>query len=288
MDKYLKAKQKTINQALKKWLPPKNKSTLTRAMHYSVFAGGKRFRPILMLAVADALGHDPKKILPFACAIELVHTFTLIHDDLPAMDNDDYRRGKPTCHRVFGEDMAILTGDALHALAFEIIASQNKFFSSTVLLAMVKELASALGVEGVTGGQVKDLEAEGKNISLKELYAIHNDKTARLIVAAVTIAAMACSSRAQTRIKLADYARHLGLTFQIKDDILDQVATFKTLGKKPKGDIKNKKATFPGLMGLDTAKKRAKEEAAITINAVSFLGEHGKILRFLVEYIVNK
>jgi len=264
--------KKTIDRELNRCLPKKGK--LAKAMRYSVFAGGKRFRPILCLATAEALGMKPEKVLPFACAVELVHTFTLIHDDLPAMDNSDFRRGKPTCHKVFGEAIAILAGDALNTIAFKVISAYPE---------AARELSGAL-LEVVVG-QAADLEAAGKRLSLKQLRNIHLWKTAALLKACVRGTAFICNASSLKVKVLTAYAEHLGLAFQITDDILDATSSQKKLGKPVKADIGK---GFPYLVGLEKSKKLAEEEKNKAIAALSSFDEKAALLREIASYVVKR
>lgn len=260
---------KELRSVLKKF-----KGKLGKAMRYSVFAGGKRFRPALCFATAEALGCSKNKVLSFACAVELVHTFTLIHDDLPAMDNADFRRGKPSCHKVFGEDIAILAGDALNTLAFDIIAEYPE---------ASRELSKAL--LKVVEGQVADLESTGKKISLSELISIHRLKTGALLCACVRGSALICkASPAQIRA-LTSYAEHLGLAYQITDDILDVTSTSKKLGKPVGADIKK---GFPYLVGLESSQRMVKEEKEKAILALKIFGREADRLRNIAEYVAER
>lgn len=261
-----------INRELDRYLPKKGK--LARAMRYSVFAGGKRFRPLLCIAVAKVFGCSPRKAMPFACAVEMIHTFTLIHDDLPSMDNANIRRGKPTCHRVFGEGLAILAGDALNTLAFKIIADYP---------AASAELAGAL-LE-VVEGQVKDIESAGRKISLEGLKKIHRWKTAALLCACVRGTALICKTSPKKVKALASYAEHLGLAFQIADDILDVTSTSKKLGKPTRADIKK---GFPYMVGLDKSRKMADEEKNRAIRSLRIFGGKADNLRKIAEYVIER
>lgn len=212
---HIKKKREIVNQALDRCIPDENKEpkSLHQAMRYSVFAGGKRLRPILAIASFEAVGGKGKAILPVACAIEMIHTYSLIHDDLPCMDDDDFRRGKPTLHKVYGDGMAVLAGDALHALAFELLLqSKNP--------QVVYEVAKAIGTEGMIGGQVKDLEAEGKKVSLKQVEYIHTHKTGKLLRASVRAGAILGGADKATLSALSGYGEKFGLAFQKIDDIL--------------------------------------------------------------------
>lgn len=265
-------KLRKINQALNKYLPKNGK--LAKAMRYSVFAGGKRFRPILCLAAARALGCSKKKVLPFACAVELVHTFTLIHDDLPAIDNADFRRGKPTLHKKFDEATAILAGDALNTLAFKIISDCPE---------ASRQLSGAL-LE-VVEGQVADLESEGKKTSLRELISIHQRKTGSLLKACARGAALICQASAKQVKALTAYAEHLGLAFQIADDILDVTSTRKQLGKPVGADSKK---GFPYAVGLDKSRAMAEKEKNKAIKALIIFGKKAKVLRELANNVLSR
>jgi len=254
-----------VSEALNKYLPKKGK--LAKAMRYSVFAGGKRFRPQVCLATAKALGKNPKKVLPIACAIEMLHTFTLIHDDLPAMDNSDLRRGKLTCHKKFDEATAILAGDALNTLAFEILAKETKNAQ------VVEEVASAL--MKVVYGQVLDMEAEGKKISYKQLIEIHENKTAALLVACVRACAIHLNASKKQLKALTDYAKHLGLAFQITDDILDATSSREKLGKPVGADVKK---GFPYVVGLNKSRELASLEIKKAFSALKMFRKRAQEL----------
>jgi geranylgeranyl diphosphate synthase type II len=266
---------KNINDYLNKYLPPKGK--LAEAMRYSVFAGGKRFRPLLCFAAAYALGKNPRKVLPIAAAIEMIHTFTLIHDDLPAMDNSDYRRGKPACHKKFDEATAILAGDALNTLAFGILAKE------TGDTRVIDEIASAL--MEVVEGQVLDLESEGKRISLKKLMTIHGLKTAALLKACLRASAIYLGADAKQLKALTDYAFHLGLAFQIADDILDATSSREKLGKPAKADVRK---GFPYLLGLEKSRKLAKGEGDKAVSALKGFGRGADALREIAGFVVRR
>ncbi|MEE8638142.1 MAG: farnesyl diphosphate synthase [Candidatus Margulisiibacteriota bacterium] len=265
--------KKAVDGALDKYLPRKGK--LSRAMRYSVFAGGKRFRPMLCMAAAKALGKDPKRVLPIACAIEMIHTYTLIHDDLPAMDNSDFRRGKLTCHKKFGEATAVLAGDALNALAFEILARETK--NSKVICEISRALLQ------VVAGQMLDLEHEGKRVGLQTLKTIHRKKTAALLLACVRSPAIYLGTTAKGLRALTSYAEHLGIAFQIADDILDATSTRKKLGKPVKADIKK---GFPYIAGLERSRKMAEQEKNRAVVALKIFGKKAYILREIAEFVV--
>ncbi|MCU0641548.1 MAG: polyprenyl synthetase family protein [Candidatus Margulisbacteria bacterium] len=261
-----------VNRALDRYLPRKSK--LARAMRYSVFAGGKRFRPILCLAVAQALGKPAKKVLPFACAVEMIHTFTLIHDDLPAMDDSQLRRGKPTCHKVYGEALAILAGDALNTLAFAIIADRP---------AAVLELAQAALT--VVEGQVADVTAPQRRLTLQKLRAIHRWKTAALLSACVRGAAQLCGATGRQLKALTAYAEHLGMAFQIADDILDVTATAAQLGKPVRSDVKK---GFPYVVGLNRSRQMAAAEKERALAALRPFGPKAARLAELARFVTER
>ena len=255
-----------LNKQLSKFLPKKGK--LAKAIRYSVFAGGKRFRPQLCLATAKALGKNPKKVLPIACAIEMLHTFTLIHDDLPAMDNSDLRRGKLTCHKKFDEATAILAGDALNTLAFEILSKETKNAQ------VVEEVANAL--MKVVHGQVLDMAAEGKKISYKQLIEIHENKTAALLVACVRACAIYLKATKKQLKALTNYAKHLGLAFQINDDILDATSSREKLGKPVGADLKK---GFPYIVGLKKSKQLVSLEVKKGLSSLKIFGKKAQGLK---------
>jgi len=273
---------KLIDKELRLFLPRDN-SKISKAMRYSIFAGGKRFRPRLMIEAALCCGGNIKDVLPAACAVEMVHTFTLIHDDLPAMDNSDLRRGKPTCHKVFGEDIAILAGNALNTLAFEVIAKNIKL---TKVPQIVAELSEAL--IKVVRGQELDLSAEGKKISLRQLETIHLLKTAALIEASVRIGAVIANARDAQIDALTGYARHLGLAFQIADDILDEVSSRSVLGKPAGADQRSKKATYPSILGLKAALQLAEQNKNEAISNLKIFKNKAEILIMIADFAVRR
>jgi geranylgeranyl diphosphate synthase type II len=282
-EKYLAKKSAEVDLALKKYLP-KGKSTLVKAMRYSMFAGGKRFRPVLMLAVAESLGKPTSLVLPAACAIEMIHTFTLIHDDLPAMDDAELRRGKPTNHMVFGEDIAVLAGDGLLNEAFLVLAKNlpAKLSSQVTIY-----FANALGIDGVVEGQVRDLEAEGKSLTIKELAQIHERKTGALLEGAMAAAALLSSASKKQTKSLLEYSKAMGLVFQIKDDLLDATATAEELGKNP-SDEKLSKQTYVKILGVEGAKKACDLELAKAKKALKTINLEKSVLAELVDYAANR
>ena len=260
---------------------------LTQAMEYSLMAGGKRLRPILLMATADAAGDNGEKYLQIASALEMIHTYSLIHDDLPATDNDDYRRGKLTNHKVFGEAMAILAGDALLTLAFEV-ALRQRDVPNEILLAVLKEISIAAGAAGMVGGQVIDLRSEGIQIDLSTLKAMHMGKTGALFRAAIRSGALLAQAPAEKLNALTVYAENFGLAFQITDDILDVEGDEKILGKAIGSDAKNNKSTYVSLTSLAEAKELAKKAVDAAIDALKIFGAEADFLRELVQFLIER
>ncbi|MGH8100235.1 MAG: polyprenyl synthetase family protein, partial [Chthoniobacterales bacterium] len=256
---YIASRQKTIDRALDRFLPKENAkpATIHKAMRYSLFAGGKRLRPILCLAAAEACGGKVDHALPLACAMECIHTYSLVHDDLPSMDNDDFRRGRPTCHKVFGDGVAVLAGDALLTIAFEIIsqAKPPRRYDMSILL---HEVAVAAGSQKLIAGQVADLEAEGKKVGRAELRYIHENKTAAILTTSVRLGAMSANANAKQLEAISDFGRFLGLAFQVIDDILDITQTSEKLGKSAGKDVTAQKATYPAVIGLEKSRAEAR------------------------------
>ena len=281
LKKYLERRRKVVDEALDNYLPKEKDEPkiIHRAMRYSVFAGGKRLRPILAMASFELVGGKGNSILPAACALELIHTYSLIHDDLPCMDDDDLRRGKPTSHKVFGEGMAVLAGDALHALAFEVLLKARR-------IDIVSEIAKAIGTKGMIGGQVADLEAEGKKISLSKVDYIHTHKTAALIKASIRAGALLGEASSEKLNFLSGYGEKIGLAFQITDDILDVVGKEKMMGKKTGAD--QNKATYPKLIGVEKSKQKAKQLVEKAKGELEVFGDKGLILKELADFIVNR
>jgi len=282
-----------VDAALERWLPqPRGpEARLQEAMRYSVIGGGgKRVRPVLVYATGQAMQVSPQQLDGIACAVEMIHAYSLIHDDLPAMDNDDLRRGRPTCHIAYDEATAILAGDALQALAFEILASDPSLSChAQVRIDMIRLLAQASGSLGMAGGQAIDLAAVGKSLSLAELENMHRLKTGALIRASVLLGAM-CSSQANADklAKLDVYATCVGLAFQIHDDILDVVADTATLGKPQGSDQMQNKPTYPALLGLDGARKLAQSQHQQALAALEGFDSRADTLRQLSAYIVER
>ena len=259
---------------------------LDEAMRYSTLAGGKRFRPALVILTARLLGADDEAAMPAACAIEMVHTYSLIHDDLPAMDNDDLRRGRPTSHKVFGEAMAILAGDALLTEAFAVLARGRRAGPGKSQL--VAELAAAEGAAGMVGGQAADLDAERNPDSTVRVETIHARKTARMIEAAVTMGAVVGKAGRRTAGQLALYGRHLGMAFQIADDILDARGSTEELGKTAGKDAARRKRTYVSVYGLQEAEHRARAELNTALNAIAEFGDKADPLRDLARFCVER
>jgi geranylgeranyl diphosphate synthase type II len=287
---YLRARQREIDRALNRYLPKASTRpvTLHKAMRYSLFAGGKRLRPILCLAAAEACRGKTNNSLPLACALECIHTYSLVHDDLPSMDNDDYRRGRPTCHKVFGEGIAVLTGDALLTIAFEIVSSAKptpRYDLSTLL----HEVAVAAGSRKLIAGQVADLEAEGQNVEREQLRFIHENKTAAILTTSVRLGAMSANADAKRLRAITQFGRGLGLAFQVIDDILDVTQTSEILGKSAGKDIAAKKATYPAVIGLEKSRAEARRLTRQAHDALSiFRRGEAESLHALANYLVER
>ncbi|MEY2114371.1 MULTISPECIES: polyprenyl synthetase family protein [Rhodanobacter] len=278
-------------QALDRHLPPAGQSPteLHRAMRYAVLGGGKRLRPLLVYATAHALGEDGPQLDAAACAVELIHAYSLVHDDLPAMDDDALRRGRPTCHVVFGEAMAILAGDALQALAFEILADHaGDSADAATGIAMLRALGRACGAEGMAGGQALDLAAVGQALTLGELEHMHACKTGALIRASVHLGALAAGTGDSTLHALDRYAHAVGLAFQVRDDILDVEGESAVIGKTAGKDAAAAKPTFPSIIGLDASRARLAELTDTALAAVAPLGNRAALLEELARYAAHR
>jgi len=288
----MQAYQARVENTLARWLPAPETSPadLHQAMRYAALGGGKRIRPLLVYATGAALGVPDERLDAPACAIELIHSFSLVHDDLPAMDDDDLRRGKPTCHRAFSEAIAILAGDALQTLAFEILAGcSDAAIPAVQRLEMLSTLAQATGSRGMTGGQAIDLAAVGRELTLEELEAMHRRKTGALISASVQLGALAHDALDPTLMEpLMGYAQCLGLAFQIQDDVLDVEADTMTLGKTQGADEAQNKPTYPRLLGLDEAKERATGLVEQAIAAIAGFDQRADALRALARYVTQR
>ena len=258
---------------------------ILQAMEYSLMSGGKRLRPILLMSAADAISNDGEKFIRVACALEMIHTYSLIHDDLPAMDNDDYRRGKLTNHKVFGDATAILAGDALLTLAFEVMTRQEDV-APEVLLKVIREISTAAGVAGMVGGQSIDLQSEGKQIDFMTLRKMHLGKTGALFLASIRSGAILAGASREKLSDLTKYAENFGLAFQITDDILDVEGDEKNLGKPVGSDAKNNKSTYVSLMSLDEAKFLAEKTVDTAVDALKDFGSEADFLRELVKYLI--
>lgn len=286
---YLELKRARVEKALADHLSAYTDApeTLREAMAYSLLAGGKRLRPILAIAACEAVGGTEDDAIDAGCAVEFIHTYSLIHDDLPAMDDDDFRRGRPTSHKKFGEAMAILAGDALCADAFRVASARRKGREAAVA-DVVYELARASGAVGMVGGQVIDIEATGKKIDGAHLERLHRAKTGELLLVSVRMGARMGNASADQMERLSTYGRALGLAFQIVDDVLDITADLATLGKDPGSDREAGKTTFVDLLGVDGAKTRAKQVMDEGLTALDPLGEKAEALKALARYTVER
>lgn len=282
--------QQRANVALEHWLPADNirPNRLHEAMRYSVFNGGKRVRPLLVYLTGEALNVPVEHLDAPACAVEFIHAYSLVHDDLPAMDDDDLRRGKPTCHKAYDEATAILVGDGLQSLAFYALSHENKL-NAQKRLAMLKTLALASGSRGMVGGQMIDIEAIGNEINLVELENMHIHKTGALIRASVKLGVLASENASEDILnKLDHYAKCIGLAFQVKDDILDVEASTERLGKTQGADIANDKPTYPSLIGLKQAKQMAEDLLQNALESLQDFDEKAEPLRDMAKYIVTR
>ena len=288
---YLAERRALVDTALERHLPSEAAPPLTihRAMRYSVMAGGKRLRPILVIAGAEAVGGAATMVMPTACALEMIHTYSLIHDDLPAMDDDDYRRGRLTNHKVFGDAIAILAGDALLTLAFRLIADNADLVSDPrVIRDVVAEIADAAGTVGMVGGQVVDIESEGKAISAETLEYIHRHKTAALIRASLRVGAHLAGGDAKAVAAITEAGSDLGLAFQIVDDILDVEGSLEELGKTAGSDERKQKATYPGIHGREASRRQAKMLIDRAKERLGVFGQRSAPLLALADYVVER
>jgi geranylgeranyl diphosphate synthase type II len=297
---YLQGKKVIVDAALEKYFPSPSASeeeiklldSLQKAIRHSLFNGGKRIRPILSIAAFEAVGGKGNGILPFACALEMIHTYSLIHDDLPAIDNDDYRRGKPTCHKLFGEAVAILAGDALLTEAFRLMTNRNLheslFYDERLILDIINEVAQAAGILGMIGGQMLDIESEGREVDFPTLQFIHTHKTGALILASVRVGVKLGLANEETLKAFTRYGERVGLTFQITDDILNVEGKAMLLGKKTGSDLSKGKATYPSLLGLEESKRRAKKLVESAIDALSPFGPEADPLREIARFVIAR
>lgn len=286
---YLAERKAEVEQALDRSITVIYPEKIYEAMRYSLLAGGKRLRPILCLATCELAGGTREMAMPTACALEMIHTMSLIHDDLPAMDNDDYRRGQLTNHKVYGEDIAILAGDGLLSYAFEFVASQTTNVPPQRVLEVIAHLGRAVGAAGLVGGQVVDLESEGKtDITEEQLTFIHTHKTGALLEACVVSGAILAGASTENRERLSRYARKIGLAFQIVDDILDITATQEELGKTAGKDEQAQKATYPSLWGLEESKRRADQLIREAQAELAPFGEAATPLVAIAQFITSR
>jgi geranylgeranyl diphosphate synthase type II len=287
LQEFLKRCAKEVDAALDRYLPKATvkPATIHRAMRYSLFAGGKRMRPVLALAAAEACGGKFDAALPAACAVECVHTYSLIHDDLPCMDDDDMRRGRPTSHKVFGEGVAVLAGDALLTQAFEILAQAQPTKRHSIAT-MIRELADAAGSLKLIAGQVADLEGEGKKASRAQLRFIHERKTAAMIETSLRLGAMSANATPAQLDALTAFGRNLGLAFQVIDDILDVTQTSEKLGKSAGKDVAAEKTTYPSVIGLEASKREAKKLTTAALEALSPFGKRGAVLEAIADHLL--
>ena len=292
LKKYLQEKEDIVNKALDTLLPKEDEfpQRLHKAMRYSVFAGGKRIRPILAIAAAEVFGKTAANVINIACAIELIHTYSLIHDDLPAIDNDDLRRGLPTNHKVFGEAIALLAGDALLTKAFQIMSQPSAVSGqqSALILKSIHEIAKAAGSTGMVGGQVVDIESEGKEVAFPVLEYIHIHKTGELILASVKAGAILAGAENKELETITRYGEAIGLAFQIADDIIDVEGNKEDVGKNIGGDAKKGKVTYPSILGVDESRKRARELVDMAITALKDFDRKAEPLREIARYIVER
>ncbi|HYZ86995.1 MAG TPA: farnesyl diphosphate synthase [Bryobacteraceae bacterium] len=286
----MRVQQERIELALQRWVPPESSppETIHKAMRYSLFAGGKRIRPLLCLAAAQAVADDPVGVEDAACTLELIHTYSLIHDDLPALDNDDLRRGRPTNHKIFGDAMAILAGDALLTLAFQVL-SQLEHVDAVTRVRLVEELATASGtVRGMIAGQVHDIEGERQTPTSDLLEKIHRAKTGALLRASVRMGAIYAGASSEELIHLSCFGEHVGLAFQIVDDILDVEQPSEALGKTAGKDQAQEKITFPAVYGLDVSRRMAEEERLAALQHLRPFGARAAFLSEIADVVVRR
>jgi geranylgeranyl diphosphate synthase type II len=288
-EKQYKIYQQEVEQKLPQYIRAANNSeSLMKAMEYSLMLGGKRIRPVLALATCELLHQPTSQVLPAACALEMIHTYSLIHDDLPSMDDDDLRRGKPTNHKVYGEAIAILAGDGLLTEAFSCLSDPAWHLSDHQKIRVIHCVAEAAGAKGMVAGQVLDLEHEGKECNEQQLENIHLHKTGKLILASILAGAHAASAN-PTQIQTLDtFGRKIGLAFQIADDILDLTQTTEQLGKNAKSDLKKNKSTYPSLIGMDASKQKAEKLLTESLDLLSTFGERSTFLKELATLIVRR
>jgi geranylgeranyl diphosphate synthase type II len=292
LEAYLNDRRQLVDAALDRFLPSEDTPppSVHRAMRYSVLAGGKRLRPILVIAGAELVGAQSSRVMPTACALEMIHTYSLIHDDLPAMDDDDYRRGRLTNHKVFGDAIAILAGDALLTLAFQLVA-QNAALTGVdakVVCDVVAEIAEAAGTLGMVGGQVVDIESEGKTITPEALEYIHIHKTAALLRASLSVGARLGGADAAALAAVGEAGQSLGLAFQIVDDILDVEGSLETLGKTAGSDERKQKVTYPALHGIEASRREARRLIERTKSRLAVFGARAAPVCALADFVVER
>ncbi|MCD6486625.1 MAG: polyprenyl synthetase family protein [Syntrophobacterales bacterium] len=290
LEEYLETKKNLVDRALEEYFPERDgfSSEISESMRYSLFAGGKRIRPVLCVASAEAVGGREDAVLPIACAIEMIHTYSLIHDDLPLMDDDDYRRGKPSNHKVFGEGVAVLAGDALLTEAFSLLSGKTTGISPEKSLSIIHEISTAAGFQGMIGGQVADLRAEGKEVGMEEVNYIHINKTQALITVSIRAGAIAAGAGKDDLNALSEYGRKTGLAFQIADDILDIESSREILGKNTGSDEDSKKATYPALIGIEESKKRTRKLVEDALSDINRFDEKALPLRMIARFIAER
>ena len=288
---YLARRAAEVNQWLDRLVPSETTppEQLHRAMRYSLLAGGKRLRPSLTLAAGEGLGAETDDLMPAACAIEMIHTYSLIHDDLPAMDNDDLRRGRPTCHRAFGEAVAILAGDALLTQAFRVLSADSPRRDPDRQVRVIREIATAAGTaDALIGGQIKDIESEGKTVDASTLEYIHRSKTGAMITASVVVGGIIAGANDEQIDRLRSYGERIGLAFQIADDILDVTSTSEQLGKTPGKDQAANKATYPAIHGIEASNERARQLVEEAVDIAANLHLRTGVLEDMARFIIAR
>ncbi len=288
---YSLERREWVEHALDLFVPPAHlkPNSLHESVRYSLFCGGKRLRPLLTIAGAEIVGGNGQNVLPLACAVECIHTFSLIHDDLPAIDNDDLRRGHPTNHKVYGEAIAILSGDALLALSFELIGKSRQHASAENVLRVLDMIAKATGTDGMVGGQVVDIQSEGKSdLDLETVKWIHGRKTGALLTASLVGGALLAGASPQQEAALTTYGENMGIAFQITDDLLDIYGDAEKLGKPVGSDLKNDKATYPKLLGIETSQRMATEAHNKAVESLTMFGDKAQPLTALADYMIGR
>ncbi|HPL64256.1 MAG TPA: polyprenyl synthetase family protein [Syntrophales bacterium] len=290
LEAYLRKRKEAVDQALERFLPGADRfpEQIFKSVRYSVFAGGKRVRPIMCIAAAEAVCGRSEHALPAACAIEMIHSYSLIHDDLPAMDNDDYRRGRLTNHKVFGEAMAILAGDALLTEAFRLMAQEPPEVDPGIRLAVIRDIAEAAGIFGMVGGQAADILYEGKAADADIVRFIHNCKTGAMIRAAVRAGAMISGAGESDMCALTEYGAKAGLAFQIADDILNVEGEAVLMGKSTGSDNERRKTTYPALFGIDESRRTAVKLVEGALRAIDSFDERAEALRLIAKFIIER